>query len=724
VVVLVALFIASSVWLTLSERSLQHRVEQNVFELKSLSKMGTLLRGMNEPAVPPGAWHDLESEFRAAAETINGIPEGADVRGFVRQAAGGVGKMAQIRAAMQHPGAAPETPGSPAATSDTHADNHSDWVEFPPGARESYERESDSAAWAIEQAVIAVRLDETRTSEILAGRWSQLTLLVIASCFMATLFAFLWRRHQQDLLAQRAVREELERSEEQFRTLFEDAPVAYDEADTEGIVRRVNRAECDLLGKPRAELLGKPLWDAMSSASKAHSLEAFRKKLESRQPLAPFEREYVRPDGQLLVLLVNQSVIRDHHGVATGIRSTSLDITQRKKTEEQLLRIKEEAEAANRAKGEFLANMSHEIRTPMAGVLGMVDLVLSTPLTAEQKDHLAMARTSADSLLTLLNDILDLSKIEAGRLDLAAAPFSLRDSVLGAVGMFSVRAREKGLELKAEIAADAPVAVVGDALRMRQVLINLIGNAIKFTDRGSVTLRVAAENRSETAAVLRVEVADTGVGVPKHMRSVIFEPFRQADGSTTRRFEGTGLGLTISARLVDLMGGRIGMQSEVGTGSTFFFTVPVGIASAADIAAAPPAVVAPVSPSPTRPLRILLAEDNPVNQRLATVLLQREGHEVVVVGDGRKAVAAVQAGMFDIVLMDVQMPSMDGLEAAIAIRRSEKDSGRRIPIVAMTAHAMTGDRDRCLEAGMDDYLSKPIVPADLRATLSKYTSES
>ena len=427
---------------------------------------------------------------------------------------------------------------------------------------------------------------------------------------------------------------------------------------------------------------------------------------------------------------------RDRLEAAVALRTRELSlekhrvIEEKMRTEQQKVEIERlllEAQQASRSKSEFLANMSHEIRTPMNGVLGMTDLVLETGLTPEQREYVETARLSAHSLLTLLNDVLDFSKIEAGRLDLNPVAFSLRECADQTIRMFRVAAKERKLALEARVKDDVPDQIFGDPDRLRQVLLNLIGNAIKFTESGGVTLTVETGAAAETSITLHFAVSDTGIGIPADKQQIIFEAFRQADGSTTRKYGGSGLGLAICSRLVEMMEGSIRVDSEPGRGSTFHFTArfgqvrpaepagpieesaPTDGASLQNMFAAVGAMEEALAPG--RSLHVLLAEDNAINQRVAMRLLEKRGHRVTVAPSGRAALEAVERETFDLILMDVQMPDLDGIEAAAAIREREKKTGAYTPIVALTAFTMQDDRERCLAAGMDTYINKPIEAA-------------
>jgi len=382
------------------------------------------------------------------------------------------------------------------------------------------------------------------------------------------------------------------------------------------------------------------------------------------------------------------------------------DVTDLKRVAEAMREAKELAERTTKTRSMFLANMSHEIRTPMNAVLGLTELLLDEDLPAGQRHSLELIRSSGESLLSIINDVLDFSKIEAGRLDVEAIGFDLHHLVQNVVEALGVRAREKGVALTADVHSGTPVWVTGDPGRLRQVLTNLIGNAVKFTEKGAVTVRVAPDSGRGGKAGIGFAVRDTGIGIPAEKLTQIFQEFTQADGSTSRRFGGTGLGLTIAQRLVGLMGGQIAVTSEVGKGSEFTFALPLAAAAAQEA----PGSTRP-SPRAARHLRVLLAEDNSVNQEVAATMLRRRGHQVDVVGDGRAAVAAAERTLYDVVLMDVQMPEMDGYEATAAIRRLP--CGGTLPIIALTAHALTGERERCLEHGMDGYLAKPVKAQEL-----------
>jgi PAS domain S-box-containing protein len=656
-------------------------------------------------------------------------------------------------------------------------------------------------------------------------------------------------------------------SEALYHSLVETLPLNVFRKDLQGRFTFANQLFCQTVGQTLEFLKGKTDYDLFPAPLAEKYRRDDRTVVEGRLTLNEVE-EHCKPDGEKIYVQVLKTPVYDSRGEVIGSQGIFWDVTARKLAEEALRSAKEAAEAASRAKSEFLANVSHEIRTPMNGIIGMTELALDTQLSQEQREYLQMVKASADALLNVINDILDYSKIEAGKLDLDSVPFNLRDNLGDTMRTLALRAHKKGLELACHVLPNVPDGLVGDSNRLRQVIVNLIGNSIKFTDQGEVIVSVRQAAGGEWGApngehedpktprcLLHFAVTDTGIGIAPDKLEAIFAPFVQADGSTTRKYGGTGLGLAISSRLVKLMGGRVWVESQPGKGSAFHFTArfglhdqppaprmrpaelqgvsvlvvddnatnrrileemlgnwhmrPTAVAGGADALAElsraaasgrpyqlvlldalmpgmdgfmlaqeikrrpdianttllmlssaegsstrardlpiAACVMKPVKQSDlfdavvtclgvalrredapgqtaagtggqARRLRVLLAEDNAVNQKLMVRLLEKQGHRVTLAADGREALAALERESFDVALMDVQMPEIDGFEATAAIRRGEQVTGRHLPIIAMTAHAMKGDRERCLKAGMDAYVAKPIQASELFGVLEQ-----
>ena len=504
--------------------------------------------------------------------------------------------------------------------------------------------------------------------------------------------------------------EELERVSEEYRTIFDNAhdPILILTPEDE-IVLNVNRRACEVYGLSREEFIGMSLIDI--SLVPERGRRQIEETLEKGVYLN-FESRQYRKDGSVMFLEINASVI-DYEG-RRAILSINRDVTERRRAEEMRL-AKEAAERADRAKTQFLANMSHEIRTPMAGILGLSDLLLKTHLDGRQRRYTELIQSSAGSLLGVIDDILDFARIEADKLTLEAVPFRLPAMLAEAVDLLRLRAQSKGIALDLTLDGELPDWCLGDPGRLRQVVINLVGNAVKFTDQGRVEVR--AENAADGR--VRITVRDTGVGIPKTVHDRLFTPFSQADSSTSRRFGGSGLGLAITKRILGLMGGEIGLASQPGEGSSFWFTVALQRTPA-------PAAEAPAEGSrgnafPPSSHRILVAEDNPVNQLVVLEQLKSLGFAATAVSNGVEAVATLETAEtpFDLVLMDCQMPELDGYETTRRIRARDGERWQ-IPVVALTAHAMQGDREKCLAAGMNDYIAKPFRVDSLRRILHRW----
>ena len=488
------------------------------------------------------------------------------------------------------------------------------------------------------------------------------------------------------------------------RSLIESNIDALMTTDPSGIITDVNKQMEALTGCTRDELIGAPFKAYFTDPERA---EAAIKLVLSEKKVTDYELTARARDGTKTVVSYNATTFYDRDRTLQGVFAAARDVTESKRVEMELKQAMAVAESASRTKSDFLASMSHEIRTPMNAIMGIADLLAKTTLSPEQDKYVQIFRRAGDNLLNLINDILDLSKVEASQLELEHTGFSLSELLEKVTEMVSLRAHEKGLTLVCEIAPNAPIDLVGDPTRLRQVLLNLLGNAIKFTESGKVALRITLDADSSVPTALRFEVSDTGIGIQVAKLDQVFERFTQADSSTTRRFGGSGLGLTISKRLVELMGGRIWAESDVGEGSVFSFAVPLEIWAGARRQATVPVGTGPEPPLPA--LRILLAEDSPDNCTITMAYLADTPYRIDIAETGAIACDKFTSGRYDLVLMDRQMPVMDGLTATRTIRAWERANGQLpTPIIALTASALKGDREMCLAAGCTAYLSKPI----------------
>ncbi len=794
-----------TLWVSLSTVSLYQQVQHDSQLAELLTRMLALL---------PGSRSGVYADFRALEAQVDGLgPVPGSISSDIRTAADSVQRVDEQRSRLER-----ELGESEKLI-----------------AMKAIDEESAMASAALKASISTLRTEQYERSEQLLDRIRVLAGASILLLGLLAVIAWQVQRQRSDLARRANVESELKSSKERFRGLLEHILEGVYQTNSEGKIIAANQSLVSMLGFDSEEelkqaVLANDLYP--DPAQRAHFLEM----LEREGSLRNLELSLRRKDGQMITVLENARVVRDHHGKTQYYEGTLTNITERKIFERETAAARDQAIAASRLKSEFLANVSHEIRTPMNGVIGMTGLLLDTPLSSEQREYALAVRRSAEFLLGIINDILDFSKIEAGKLELERIEFAVRTCVEDVLELLAEQAESRELELAADIAEDVPNTILGDPGRLRQVITNLVGNAIKFTHDGEVVVRVTNQSMTADAVMLRFEVSDTGIGITPDQMQRIFDPFCQGDGSTTRKYGGTGLGLSISRRIVELMNGSIEAVSEVGRGSTFRFTAQFAPAapSLADArflsgvqlfligsnglagsvlssharrwgmrvrrgfeaesvrpgsrcvlvvdaeghrgsmeellasvravsdgavrsyvltnfgrrstALADPAlkgvdgvITKPVRLEKLRLLwteelgrsqpeevpesedvaRVLVAEDNEVNQMVARRLVEKLGYAVDVVTTGSEAVHAVERRAYSLVLMDCQMPEMDGFDATSEIRKREKGM-TRLPIVAMTAHAVRGDRERCLDAGMDDYLPKPISANDLEAMLNRW----
>jgi PAS domain S-box-containing protein len=529
-----------------------------------------------------------------------------------------------------------------------------------------------------------------------------------------------------DITERKQAEKALRQSEERFRQLAENVPVVFWMLNATGTeLLYVSPAYQQIFGRTCDSLYRDPMgWmAAVEPEDRAQAVSNFLQQM--RGDSVATENRIRTPEGQVKWIRATSFPVRDESGRVIRFAGIAEDITDRKSAEIAAREAQEAAEAANAAKSEFLANMSHEIRTPMNGVIGMTGLLLETELTAEQREYAELVRSSGQALLTVINDILDFSRIEARKLELEILDFDLRQVVGSAANLLEAAAREKGLQLRCLVDPELPQGVRGDAGRLRQVLLNLGGNAVKFTASGEVSIRVRLTWENAGSLLIRFSVLDTGIGIPLDRQADIFSPFTQGDGSTTRLYGGAGLGLSISKQLVTLMGGEIGVESAPGKGSQFWFTAVLEKQPCKPAAAGPSAFEAAVESRGKRLARILIADDNITNQKVALTILKKLGYRADAVATGKETVASLRRVPYDLILMDCQMPEMNGYEATAAIRDPQSAiANREIPTIALTAHAMSGEREKCLAAGMDDYIANPVQPLALAAVIEKWLPAS